>query len=291
MTETPPTRVTLVLPARNGERYLQEALDSILGQTFPDFELVCIDDASSDATASLLAQVAAGDARIRICTNRARRGLPASLNRGFADARGALHGWASHDNRLHSAVIKTLVRALGDHPGCSVAYAAYREIDADGVVTGHHAARPPGDLLQANILGPAFLARAGVWQALGGYDEALEGVEDYDFWLRARHRFRFCPVRESLLDYNLHPGSMTARHSTTIAAAHDRLLEREIPKEPDRRTRAMAWLALMELRRDPARLRYAARAVAAHPGMALSRSRAVMRWMRAALAARSGQAY
>ena len=283
-TDPAPPRVSVVLPVRNGERFLQEALDSVFAQTFTDFELICVDDASSDDSPAILSAAALREPRIRIVTNANRQGLPASLNIGSALARGALHTWVSDDNVLQPPMLARLVSQLGERPECAIAYAAYREIDGAGTVIVRHRARHPRDLLQCNVVGPAFLYQATVWQSLGGYDESLQGVEDYDFWLRARHRFGMCALDEELLDYRLHPSSMTARHGAEIASLHDRLLEREIPMEPDRTQRARGWLALMLQGMDPSRLRYAARALLAHPPTAAAHLRGTLRWLRAALA-------
>ncbi len=275
-------RISLVLPVHNGADYLGEALASIADQTFAGYELICVDDASSDATPEILAKAAKDDDRITILRNAERRGLPASLNTGFARATGPLHSWVSHDNRLLPHMLERLAALLEDQPDCAIAYGAYREIDPSGAHLGHHGARGSADLLLANTVGAAFLTRAGVWHQLGGYDESLEGVEDYDFWLRARHRFAFCATQEELLEYRLHPASMTTRRSAAIADAHDALLEREIPLEKDAKTRAHAWLALMEQRPDMSRIRYLARAARAHPSTALAHARKTLRWLRAA---------
>ncbi len=286
MSETAPEpRVSVILPDHNGARFLAKALESVLAQTLTDFELICIDDASSDDSPAILSAAAKGEPRMRIVTNANRQGLPASLNIGSALARGALHTWISDDNVLRPPMLARLVSQLGERPGCAIAYAAYREIDDTGTITGHHRARHARDLLQANVVGPAFLYRATVWQALGGYDESLQGVEDYDFWLRARHRFGLCSLDEELLDYRLHPSSMTARHGAEIASLHDRLLEREIPLEPDR-TAARAGLAGAHAPRK------GGRPACATPQGLFSRIRrpsprhlrGTLRWLRAALA-------
>ena len=277
--------VSVVLPVRDGARYLPAALDSLRSQTLADIELICIDDASSDATAALLLEAASADARIKVVTNARRRGLPASLNLGFANASGSFHSWASHDNLAHPTMLERLHAALDRSPDSAIAYSDYEEIDANGAPVGRQAARPPSHLLLANVVGPAFLYRAKVWFALGGYDEALEGVEDYDFWLRARHRFGFARVEGNLLRYRLHPASMSSTRAAEIAGAHDRLLEREIRREGEARAEAAAWLELMRLRSDSKRLRYLPNAFRRDPSLTLRSSLVNWRWLQASLAA------
>ena len=281
-------RVTLVLPVHNGAAFLAQALASIFSQTFTDFELICVDDGSTDATPDILAGAAQDDRRVRIVTHDIRRGLPASLNTGFAIARGDLHGWVSDDNRMRPEMLERLVGALDDSPAAAIVYAGYTEIDAEGKAIARHAARPSGDLLLANLVGPAFLYRAEVFEALEGYDEALEGVEDYDFWLRARHLFKFAPLTDDLLEYRVHPQSLSHRQGAQIARRHDILLRREIPLEPGAPRRALAWLALATERVEARRIGLVARVFAEHPPTALRASRRIARWLRGTLAGSAG---
>ena len=91
-------KISVVLPVYNGERYLRESLDSILAQTMGDFELIVVDDCSTDATSVILAEYAVRDSRIRIIRNAENQKLPRSLNIGFAEARGEYLTWTSDDN-------------------------------------------------------------------------------------------------------------------------------------------------------------------------------------------------
>lgn len=286
MSETvpPSPRISVVLPVRDGERFLQEALDSVFAQTFTDFELICVDDDSSDATPEILARAKRHDGRVRVVTHRERRGLPASLDAGFHLARAGLHSWMGHDDRMRPAMLSRLHAFLTAHPGCDFVYAGYAEMDDAGAPLGVHAARPPHDLLLGNIVGRAFLYRARIWRDLGGHDHDLECVEDYDFCLRARSSFTLCPLGEVLFDYRIHSRSLTATRTAEIERLHDRLLEREIPREGHARREAEAWLHLMQLHPDPARLRYGAKALLAHPPTVAAHVRQSLRWLRAALA-------
>ena len=187
-----------MLPVHNGARYLEQALESVGAQTLTDWELIAVDDASSDDTAAMLGAAAARDPRIRPIRNPTNRGLPASLNIGFAAARGRLHSWTSDDNLLDPAMLSRLAQAL-EREEADAVYAGYRVIDSAGEVRRHVAARPIAERLFGNVIGAAFLYRAELWRALGGYDETLFGSEDYDFWLRAARRFRFVPVAEEPL--------------------------------------------------------------------------------------------
>lgn len=257
----------MVLPVHNGARYLDAAIASVRAQSFPDFELICVDDCSSDDSPAILARHAGEDERVRVVRNAQNKGLPASLNRGFAEARAALHSWTSDDNELGERMLDILHARLSAHRDCDVVYAGYDVIDEHGAYRRTVMPSPPGELLYRNGVGAAFLYRAEVGNALGGYDEGLFGVEDYDFWLRAARRFRLCPVEQTLYRYRRHPRSLTDRREREIAALLRRILLREIDLEPDRSRRAKALVNLMALDDKSVRLDLIGKALATDPAV------------------------
>jgi glycosyltransferase involved in cell wall biosynthesis len=238
-------RVSMVMPVYNGARYLGAALQSVLAQTFADFELICIDDGSQDETAAILARHAAADTRVRHLTNVRNIGLPATLNRGFGEARGAYHSWTSHDNLLRPDMLSVLVGALDRDAGADIVYGAYTVIDADGVVLRRVDPKPPEQRWFGNVVGAAFLYRAAVTQALGGYDEALFGAEDYDFWLRAARQFTLRPVMQDLYLYRRHEASLTDQRMAAIKAMVASVVQRELALTGDPKLSARALLKLV----------------------------------------------
>jgi glycosyltransferase involved in cell wall biosynthesis len=211
-------RVTLVLPVHNGAAYLAEALASIRTQSFADYELICVDDASTDGSPALLAAAAQADPRVHHVRLDANIGLPAALNAGFARARGEYFSWTSDDNILRPHMLGVLVAALDAHPDCGVVHSDYSVMDADGALLESVEVGLTTDLLLGNNVGASFLYRREVDFALGGYDPALFGAEDYDFWLRAAAHYRFHPVREDLYLYRKHPRSLTNSRAAAIQA-------------------------------------------------------------------------
>ena len=133
--------------------------------------------------------------------------LPGALNAGFARARADWLSWTSDDNILHPSMLETLLAERERHPGADVLYAGYRLIDAAGQATGEVAALPCDQLIERNVVGCCFLYRREVHEKLGGYDKALFGVEDYDFWLRAaRAGFRLQPAQRHIQSLIFFPG-------------------------------------------------------------------------------------
>lgn len=273
----PVPRVTVVLPVHNGAAFLDAAITSILAQTFRDFELICVDDGSTDDTPAILRRHALADRRVRIITNSPNKGLPGALNTGFAAARGTLHTWTSDDNIARPEMLARLVAALDDAPDASIAYADFSVIDAEGRVTGFQKMGPASDILLGNRIGAAFLYKADVTRTLGGYDEALFGVEDYDFWLRAARRFDFVKLDEDLYLYRRHEASLTDRRALRIHRLGSQILRRELALETDRKRRARALVEQGLASRIDARLDMLALGLLLSPGLARGRINAILR--------------
>ena len=103
--------ISIVLPVHNGEAFLAAALESILSQSFADFELIAVDDMSSDASPEILAAFANKDSRVRVITLDTNAKLPGALNAGFARARADWLSWTSDDNLLHPDMFAALLAA------------------------------------------------------------------------------------------------------------------------------------------------------------------------------------
>ncbi|MQA03025.1 MAG: glycosyltransferase [Streptosporangiales bacterium] len=131
-TSTP--RLSVGLPVYNGERYLGEALDALLGQTYRDFELIISDNASTDATRQICARYAERDDRIRYFRQPTNTGAAENHNFVFRQARGELFKWASHDDLYGRRLLEKCVAALDDDPQVVLAHAWQALIGAEGEV-------------------------------------------------------------------------------------------------------------------------------------------------------------
>jgi glycosyltransferase involved in cell wall biosynthesis len=268
----PVPRVSMVLPVHNGAEYLEAAIDSVLAQSFADFELICVDDASSDASPALLAAAAARDPRLHLIRLDQNVGLPAALNRGFRAARGEYFSWTSDDNLLRPHMLEKLVAALDANPDCGVAHSHFTVIDPAGTPQNLVRAGPSDDLLLGNNVGASFLYRRAVDHALGGYDSSLFGAEDYDFWLRASAHFRFVQVDEDLYLYRKHPRSLTNSRAAAIQTLTTDVVLRALSPQVPRRRRGVVLLD--QFRRNHFRLRLdlLARGAMAAPGSAMQQA-------------------
>jgi glycosyltransferase involved in cell wall biosynthesis len=132
--------VSIGLPVFNGERYLEEALRSILSQTYRAFELIISDNGSTDRTREICERYARQDARIRYTRSPVNRGAAWNFRRVFELARGEYFKWAAHDDVLEPDFLRCCVEALDTDPTLVVVQSATREIDAKGRRRGFYAA-------------------------------------------------------------------------------------------------------------------------------------------------------
>ncbi|WP_147918520.1 glycosyltransferase family 2 protein [Ruania zhangjianzhongii] len=125
-------RLTIGLPVYNGEAYLAETLESLLAQDFEDFELVVSDNASTDATVSIVESFAERDARVRLVRNDRNRGAAYNYNRLVADSDAELFKWSGYDDLLEPGYVRSCVAALDANPAAVIAFAQATIIDGAG---------------------------------------------------------------------------------------------------------------------------------------------------------------
>jgi glycosyltransferase involved in cell wall biosynthesis len=221
--------VSIVLPCHNGSRTLADSVESCLQQTYGAIELIVVDDASNDSTPSILEQFRGRDPRVQCLRHEVNRGLPASLNAGFAQATGTYLTWTSDDNMYRPNAIAEMVWFLEHHRECAFVYADYTIIDEIDHTETAIAVREPQCLPTENIIGPCFLYRRAVADALGPYDEGLFLAEDYDFWLRAYVRYPLSPLHKDLYLYRCHGGTLSSQRTRDVERATERCLAHNIP--------------------------------------------------------------
>jgi len=128
-------RLSIGLPVYNGENYLAESLDALLGQAYEDFELIISDNASTDGTADICRRYGEQDSRIRYIRQQRNIGCAPNHNFVFEQARGELFKWASHDDLYARDLLKRCVEALDEYPNVVLAHSWMAMIDGSGTVT------------------------------------------------------------------------------------------------------------------------------------------------------------
>jgi len=214
-TSTP--AISVLMPVYNAGRFLAPAVESILAQTFADFELIAIDDGSRDGSTEVLAQLAARDARVRVLTQE-NRGIVATLNRALELARAPLVARMDADDLSRPDRFAKQVAYLREHPEIAVLSGAMDVIDESGAFL-HTAVFPTGpdavasELLRRScVCHPAVMARADVLRSVAGYRRNAQHAEDYDLWLRVAEVGRIANLPDVLLSYRLHSQTISVRH-------------------------------------------------------------------------------
>jgi len=192
-------RVSVVIPAFNRWRLLAEAIDSVLAQSYRDFELIVVDDGSSDATASELAKLAS---RLQFFVTE-RRGVSAARNLGVSQSRGYYIAFLDSDDLWLNSKLERQTRFMDEHPEFHICQTDEIWI-RNGVRVNPKAVhqKPSGDIfsrsLKLCLVSPsAVMMTKALFERTGGFDEAFPVCEDYDLWLRisAQHLVPLIPDR------------------------------------------------------------------------------------------------
>lgn len=107
--------VSIVMPVYNGEKYLKQSITSVINQTFKDWNLIIVDDCSTDSSPKIMNEYAKSDNRIQVIHNKVNSKIPASLNNGFEKASGRYYTWTSDDNIYEHDAIEKMVNYLDEH--------------------------------------------------------------------------------------------------------------------------------------------------------------------------------
>jgi glycosyltransferase involved in cell wall biosynthesis len=203
-----PPRVSVIMPAFNEASYVRRSIDSILAQTFRDFELIVVDDGSTDGTWGIVQGY--DDPRI-VGVRGERGGVCRAVNRGLEMARGEYLARMDADDESLPERLERQVRFLDAHPSISILGTAYYKWDA---LHGERYARfhPETDEAIRRSLGlyipicqGTVMFRREVYETIGGYDPTIPDAEDMDLWLRAAPHFRFANLPEPLYVYWFDP--------------------------------------------------------------------------------------
>lgn len=208
--------VSVIMPVYNGERYLPQAIESILGQTLRDFEFIILNDGSTDGTASLIERYARVDSRIRVY-HQENRGLVVAINRLLALSQGAYVARMDADDISLPHRLEAQLSFLEANSSVAAVGGAI-ELISNLAAPSHTVRFPTSDhdirrsLLHHNCIAhPAVMLRKEAVRAVGGYRGCLLLAEDYDLWLRLAERFKLGNLLDSVLKYRIHPHQITSQ--------------------------------------------------------------------------------
>jgi glycosyltransferase involved in cell wall biosynthesis len=209
--------VSVVMSVFNGEQFLAEAVESILDQSFSDFEFIVINDGSTDRSGAMLDTFQEKDSRLRVY-HQENRGLVESLNRGCSIARGKYIARMDADDIAIRDRLRSQIDFMEEHPEIGLLGGVMELIDVNGRV--FNTLRPPVDdqpirsaLYQADcpMYHPTIVMRKTVFASSGGYRTFFLDAEDYDLWLRMAKRSQLANLDAVVLKYRVHPGQVSQR--------------------------------------------------------------------------------
>lgn len=208
--------VSVVMSTFNAEQFLSQAIDSILTQSYVDFEFIIINDGSTDGSASILERYQNNDSRVRVF-HQENSGLVASLNRGCSLARGRLIARMDADDIALTDRLMQQVNFMRMHPEVAVLGGAVEWIDATGNPLGtydrpcDHRAIELSSEDGCPIWHPTAVFRKEAFVSVGGYRPVVLDAEDYDLWLRIADRFKLANLPDVVLRYRVHPAQISVR--------------------------------------------------------------------------------
>lgn len=231
------TIVSVVVPAYNHARFLEQALESVLGQTYPQVELIVLDDGSTDGTAQVLAKYG----KRFYWETQPNMGQAATLNKGWSMARGAVLGYLSADDYLHPEAVRRAVDALASDPRVVLVYPDFAHVDEASRELDE--IRRPEFRYSAMLLegtcppGPGAFFRRSAYAAAGGWDSRLRRIPDFAYWLKLGLLGPFRRIPEVLAYYRIHAGAQSfsrvdaVRADEIIAVIDSVLADPALPQE------------------------------------------------------------
>lgn len=220
MTEMLAPKVSICIPVYNGERFLQQAVESVLSQSYPSFEILIIDNASTDGTSKLAADYAAGNCKVRLFNNDKNIGLVGNLNRCLALAQGKYIKLLMADDLLLPGCVEQMVKGLDLHQTAKLVTCGRLIIDAlgnklgvksymrdDGIVQGSKAIARC--LFGGNYIGEPSAVMFRKCDVAGAFREDLPQLSDMDMWFQLLEQGDLLSIAKPLCAFRTHPAQMT----------------------------------------------------------------------------------
>lgn len=213
-------KVSVVMPAFNAERYIEAAVESILAQTFSDFEFIIVDDGSTDSSPAIMRRFAAADTRIKVIVNKTNMRFANSANRAISIARGRYIARMDADDISAPERLEKQAAFLDENPDFVVVGSGYDTINAQGrTITRNVESTTPWEcawmsLFRMPLVHPTTMYRKSVVDDFSlRYDNAYDGAADFEFFHRLLGHGKAVALRDILVQYRTHTENVSTRRS------------------------------------------------------------------------------
>lgn len=221
--------ISVVLPTFNGSRYLGESIESVIAQTFYDWELIIVDDGSTDETPGVIQSFEKRDKRIRGIRCNKNGGLPNALNTGIRAATGKYFTWTSDDNMYLRDALMVMYDYLEKNTEIPMVCTNMIWVDNEAKILHEHSVFSNSVLLVKDVVGACFLYRRDVVNKIGEYNADKFLVEDYDYWIRIRKHYGVIGYLPGVFYiYRQHEKSLTGKNLQLIRNKNAKLLAENI---------------------------------------------------------------
>lgn len=228
--------ISVIMPCYNAAAHLPASVGSVLAQTFADWELIAVDDGSSDATLNWLQ--AQTDPRLQILSQ-TNQGVSAARNAGLAEATGCYVAFLDADDTWDATFLERMLAALQDEPDAGLGYCGWQNLGLPGkrgkpFMPPDYENPAKAETLFAGCRWPihAALARREAVLAAGGFDTSLKNAEDYALWLRVATSAPIVRVPEVLAFYHFHGGAQASTNRARAAIHHFHAQQRFLSERP-----------------------------------------------------------
>lgn len=226
-------KISCVLPVYNGGDRVSVAIESILKQSFKDFELIIVNDCSTDNTKDVIENYAKKDNRVKIINHTKNLKLPSALNTGFKNAKGQYHTWTSDDNLYRPHAFQEILKKIESNPQLDIAYGR-SVMHTNNKPNNTSSIKHQSAIVSKQIVGAYFMYKAEVFEKLNGYDTSLFCAEDYDFFLRADAAgFSIKGFNIVGYEYHIRQGSLTTTQRQKVFESTKTALLRYIKLKGD----------------------------------------------------------
>lgn len=258
--DSPPVKLSVCIPTYNGAKYLGEAITSVLSQTLTDFELIIVDDCSTDATEAVIKSFS--DSRIKYFQNPARLGLVGNWNRCLELSTGKYICLFHQDDVMLAENLERKIKFLEENPSAGMVYSKVFIIDAEGHVTSDNwfcKTEPDKDFVAPglnffetlasgpNIIScPGVMVRRECYEKLGGFDSRLPFTADWEMWMRIALFYDVAYLGKPLAKYRLHEGNESRNFQGSAELRHSYECKKIVlEKYPERIPNSQALRAII----------------------------------------------